>query len=130
MKREDVPQDAGKLGELKELAYAVAGNGAYTTAQSAGWCAKNIANDLVWEELRRQLEDVVREVKAGRRSPLAYHMARFQMDENMLAEYSGFSRRMVRRHLVPEGFLKLGQDELRRYAESLNIGVDELCKIP
>lgn len=130
MKLEDLPQDAGKLGGFLELAYVVDGNGAYTTAQSAGWSAKTIANDLVWEELRRQLEEVRRDVKEGRKSPLAYHMARFQMSEDMLADYTGFSRRKVRRHLTMDGFRELAPDELRRYAECWNIGVNELCTTP
>jgi hypothetical protein len=130
MKAEDVPQDAGKLGAFRELAYGVAPNGTYTAVQSVGWSAKNIANDLVWEEIGRQVEAVRQDVKAGRKSPLAYHMVRAQMNEAMLADYTGFSRRAVRRHLEPEGFSALQPEELRRYAESLNLKVDDLCTIP
>lgn len=130
MKEGDVPQDAGKLGGLKELAYVVADDGTYTTAQSAGWSAKNIANDLAWEEIRRQVEVVCQEVSDGRKSPLAVHMARFQMNEGMLADFTGFSRRTIRRHLEPDGFRGLKPDELRRYAECFGIGEDELCRIP
>lgn len=130
MKEGDVPQDAGKLGGLKELTYVVSDGGAYTTAQSAGWSAKNVANDLAWEEIRRQVEAACREVRAGRRSPLAYHMARFQMTEGMLAEFTGFSRRRVRRHLEPDGWRALTPEEARRYAETFEIGEDELCRTP
>ena len=130
MKERDVPQDAGKLGGFKELAYVVSDGGVYTTTQSAGWSAKNIANDLAWEEIRRQVAAVCQAVKAGRRSPLAYHMVRFQMNEGMLADFTGFSRRRVRRHLEPDGFRELTPDEVRRYAESFGIGEEELCTIP
>ena len=130
MKKEDVPQDAGKLGGLLELAYVVSASGAYTTVQSSGWAAKNVANDRVWEELGRHQEAALREVKEGLKSPLAYHMVRFQMNEEMLADYTRFSRRKIRRHLTPDGFRALEPDDLRRYADSFNIKVDELCTTP
>jgi len=130
MKKGNVPQDAGKLGGFKELAYVVADDGAYTTVQSSGWTAKNVANDLAWEEIHRHIENALCEVKEGRKSPLAYHMARFQMNDGLLADYTGFSLRKVRRHLEPDGFRAMTQHELLCYAGSLNIGVDELCKIP
>lgn len=130
MKKEDVPQDAGKLGEFRELAYVVSANGVYTTAQSSGWTAKNVANDLAWEELGRHQEAALREVKEGRKSSLAYHMVRFQMNEGMLSDYTGFSRWKIRRHLTPDGFRGMDPADLRRYADSFNIKVDELCTTP
>ena len=97
---------------------------------SVGWEAKNIALSQAWEEIVDQLRDVSIEVKAGKKSTLAYHMVRNQMDLALLSQYSGVARWRVKRHLKPAVFAKLDVAALTPYAELFGIGVDELRTVP
>jgi hypothetical protein len=130
MRKDEVPQDAGLLGELKEVFYALDEDGRYVLAESAGWEPANIANRQAWEELERQSAAVLAAVRRGELSPLAYHMARHQMDEKMLASYAGLYRWQVRRHCKPAPFARLKPETLSRYAAVFRIPVEELTPVP
>jgi hypothetical protein len=68
-------------------------------------------------------------VVANQASPLAYHMARNQMDVALLAQYMGLMRWRVKRHLKPRIFNKLPLNLLDRYASLLKVTVAQLRDI-
>ena len=70
------------------------------------------------------------EVRAGKASALAYHMARRQMDPAILSSYSGIARLRIRWHMRPGPFARLPETLLRRYAEALHLSVEELKRVP
>ncbi|MBU0673687.1 MAG: hypothetical protein KJ950_03490 [Proteobacteria bacterium] len=125
MREQDVPQDEGIAEGLKEVCYAVNQEGRYVLAASAGWEPKNITNYQAWEQIGEKLADLRREVQAGRLSPLAYHMARNQMDLALLAQYTGFFRWQIKRHLKPKVFKKLKDPLLRQYATLFRLTVEQ-----
>jgi hypothetical protein len=127
LKKDEVPQDNTRmLGEVKELCYAVDESGHYATVKSSGWEAKQIVNDQAWELVEENISDIKGRVLAGELSPLAYHMARNQMDEKLLADYAGFSKRKIRKHLLPEYFNKLDESVLEKYAKTFSLSIEEL----
>ena len=130
MKKEDVPQQADLNAGRSEVNYAVDRDGHYTLESSVGWEAKNIALRQAWEADVDQLREVIAEVKADRKSALAYHMVRNQMDPVLLAQYSGIARWRVKRHLKPAVFAKLDTAVLTTYAELFNTSVEKLRMVP
>ena len=130
MKKEDVPQQGGLNAGCREVNYAVDNNGQYTLESSVGWEAKNIALRQAWEVIVDQLREVIAEIKAGKKSALAYHMVKNQMDQALLCQYSGVARWRVKRHLKPALFAKLDAEALAPYAELFGISVDELRIVP
>ena len=130
MKKKDVPQHGGLLSGNREVNYAVDSDGRYTLESSVGWEAKNIALRQAWEAIADQLYAVVADIKAGRKSPLAYHMVKNQMDPALLCQYSGVSRWRVKRHLKPAVFAQLDSAVLVPYAKLFGISVDELRIVP
>lgn len=130
MRKEEVPQDAGVLGGEHELAYAVDEKGRYLGVQSSGWEPKNVANRLAWRVIEEAVEKTREEVRAGKSSPLAFYMARHQMGVSLLSNYTGFSKRTIKKHLSPEGFQRLTPEEIRRYADLLEISLEEFCEVP
>lgn len=132
MKMSDVPQDQGMIDNpnLQEICYAVDEKGGYVLAPSAGWEPKNIANDQAWELIRKQVSAVISKIRAGKLSPLAYHMTKHQMSLGLLAKYAGINRFRVWRHLKPSGFERLTPDMRRRYADLFELSVDELDIFP
>lgn len=130
MKKEDVPQQGGLNAGCREVNYAVDDDGRYTLEPSVGWEAKNIALRQAWEAIVDQLREVIVEIKAGDRSPLAYHMVKNQMDPALLAQYSGVARWRVKRHLKPAPFARLDTAALTPYAELFGISAEELRLVP
>lgn len=111
---------------LTEVCYAVGEDGRYDLVASAGWEPKNITNDQAWDVIAVQLEELRAQVKAGLTSPLAYHMAKHQMDIALLAQYAGIWRWRVRRHLRPKVFARLSDAVIQKYAVLFGLSVAAL----
>ena len=132
MKLEDVPQDL-KYFEgtvIRDIDYAVDSDGRYKAVQSDGWAPKNEALEVTLQAIDEECQEILEKVKAGKSSPLEYHAARGLMDAELLADYTGFSKRTVRKHFLPENFAKLDEETLSTYADVLRITVEELKSIP
>ncbi len=131
MKIDEVPQDKGYLieGRLSDLNYAVDKDGHYTSRKSMGWQPKNEAMTMAWELIYEKAEKAREKILSGVLSPLVFYMELNIMDIKILANYTGFSRWNVRRHLKMKNFKKLGPLHLYKYAEALNITPAELVDI-
>jgi hypothetical protein len=129
MKIDEVPNDAGKLDGEKELCYAEDVDGRYVAVKSEGWEAKNIALDQAWDYIQQQIQRALEDIQKGKMSNLAYYMACNQMDVSLLAAYSGFSKRTIKKHLKPKHFNELDEDALNRYASLFKIPVAQLKQI-
>lgn len=129
MRKDEVPQDQGIADGLKEVTYAVDENGAYVMVASVGWEPKNISNYQAWDVIGEQIARARLRVINNELSPLAYHMARNQMDVALLAEYMGIMRWRVKRHLNPHIFNKLNRSLLARYASLFKVTVAQLQDI-
>lgn len=130
MQKNEVPQDEALFEGMREVCYAVDESGRYVLAESAGWEPANIANDQAWDVIRSEVAAVLSRVRAGELSPLAYRMARHQMDAKLLSDYAGLFCWQVRRHMKPGPFLKLKSAQLSRYAAIFKTSPEELCRIP
>lgn len=131
MKVNEVPQNKGMItDDLREICYAVDENGRYILAESAGWEPKNIANDQAWMLIEEEVSQTIEKIKAGKLSPLAFHMVKNQMNVGLLSKYVGFNRLRVKLHLKPSVFRRLKPSILKRYGRIFEIEVEELLKIP
>lgn len=130
MRKEEVPQDRGLAGDILEVTYAVNDQGRYELVQSYGWEAKNITLTQAWDVIARELSRIIRKIKSDELSPLAFHMAKNQMNVKLLAKYMRMNRFRVKRHLRPEVFRKLKPGILKRYAVIFGIEPDQLSHVP
>ncbi|OEU53078.1 MAG: hypothetical protein BA872_09285 [Desulfobacterales bacterium C00003060] len=130
MKKEDVPQDVGLNKGMKEIVYAVDENGRYAQVPSLGWEPKNIANDQAWEVIDEGIISEIELIRAGKRSPLAYHMVKNLMDIGLLASYVRLPRWRVKRHLKPAAFKRLRPEILEQYADVFGISTIEIHEVP
>ena len=130
MKKADVPQQESMLEGHQRACYALDEQGRYVVVGSIGWELEKIVNGQANEEVRQAIATALARVRAGKASPLAYHMARRQMDAAMLSAYSGVSRLRIRWHLRPGPFARLPEALLRRYAEALDLTTGELRSVP
>jgi hypothetical protein len=130
MKKEQVPQDIGLAGQMSEVAYALNEQGRYELVQSYGWEPKTVTLKQAWNVIIEEIEAVAKDVKAGKISPLAYHMTRNQMNTRLLAKYAAISRWRVKRHLKPEVFRRLKPSVLEKYGRVFNMTPEQLLRIP
>lgn len=132
MKASDVPQqpDSGMFGGHQRACYALDEHGRYVVVGSIGSEVESAVNAQANNAVRAQIAAALDRARRGEVSPLAYHMARRQMDLGLLAAYSGMWRWRIRRHLRPDVFSRLPERILRRYAEALKLPLAELRALP
>ncbi|MDR0712942.1 MAG: hypothetical protein LBF89_01570 [Bacteroidales bacterium] len=131
MKIEEVPQDDGYLKDtnLRDIYYALDNDGKYRQVASTGWTPKTEALNLTWELISEEAETIRQDVLAGRKSPLAYHMAMRLFTVGILASYSGISRKIIKKHMQPKGFERIDGATLAKYAVAMNMSIEELKKL-
>lgn len=132
MKLSDVPQDLKYFRgtPVRDLAYAVDDEGHYQSVVSDGWSPKNEALEVTLDEVQLQCEEILERIRQGKTSPLEYHAARQLMPIDLLSDYSGISKRNIRKHFEPKNFAKLDDETLATYADVLRITVEELKTVP
>ena len=131
MKKEDVPQDLVyfKDNVIRDLMYVVDENGHYTSVISDGWSVKNEALGVVWDDIHEQCEKIRLRVIAKEASPLAYHIKKSLQNVYLLSSYSGIPKRKIRKHLKYDEFMKLDENTLQKYADTMRITVEELKRV-
>lgn len=131
MRRTEVPDDPRSLlGPRSRLTWAVDDDGHYVGVKSGGWEAEIDANRVCSEADAARVTEAWEEARAGRKSPLAYHMIAARMDPSLLGREAGIWAWRVRRHLDPARFRALSESLLRRYADALGLTVDALRTLP
>ncbi len=124
MKQENVPQDLSSLGKItKEVCYATDSTGKYVTTLSDGWDVKIKALDVAWEEIQDRIAQAKQKVLDNEASPLLFFMELRLMDMSIVADYTGFWKWQIKRHLKPDVFNKLSEKDLEKYAEAFNVKV-------
>lgn len=128
MKKEEVPQDDGKLleGKFKVVKYAVDEEGRYDKVASVGWEPENVVMEQAWDAINQNVEQARQQFLKGEWSPLRYHMEKNLMELGMLADHMDMFRWRVWWHFRPSAFNKLSPSVLQRYADVFQITVDEL----
>jgi hypothetical protein len=128
VKKEEVPQDDGKLleGKFKVVKYAVDEEGRYDKVASVGWEPENVVMEQAWDAIHQNVEHARLQFLKGEWSPLRYHMEKNLMELGMLADHMGMFRWRVWWHFRPSAFNKLSPSVLQRYADVFQITVDEL----
>lgn len=130
MRIKDVPQDDGLNKGMSEITYAVDESGRYVGIRSLGWEPKNIVNAQAWDVIEDDLAAVAGLVRAGKQSPLAFHMAKRLMTAGLLASYVRLPRWRVKRHLKPSVFSRLKPEILQRYADIFGLTPAQIRDIP
>ncbi len=130
MEVKDVPQDPSILEGHQRACYARDASGHYVIATSRGWEVERVANQHAIQDIDANVAAVLGDVKAGRLSVLAYHMASCHMDTRLLAAHTGIWSFRIRRHLRPDVFRRLPESIRRRYADAFNIDVAALANVP
>jgi hypothetical protein len=131
MQQDEVPQDEKNLneGKLAKLYYATDANGHYTKVNSIGWEPETVAMEQAWDVVHAEVEAAHKKVIEGKASPVLYYLKKNIMNVPMVAGYMGTLSVIVRLHMLPFFFNKLGRKTLEKYAYTFRITVEELLDI-
>lgn len=130
MKTNEIPQDESALKNFtKEVCYAKNSDGNYETVLSKGWDVKKDALDAAWDDIEIQKEKAIIAFNKGVKSPLYFHMLNNLMDTSLLAQYSGYWKFTINRHMNPAVFNKLKDAKLKVYADLFKISIQDLKEI-
>lgn len=131
MKQEQVPQDEENLneGKLAKLYYATDEKGHYVKVNSIGWEPETVAMQQAWEVVHSEVDEARQKVIAGQASPILYFMKKNIMNISMVASYVGTFSLIVKLHMQPFFFKRLGRKTLEKYAFTFRISVEELLDI-
>ncbi|HTX88944.1 MAG TPA: helix-turn-helix transcriptional regulator [Bacteroidales bacterium] len=116
---------------LSELMYDYDQYGNYTS-RSGNYYMKHeeiLMHDML-KMMKEKLDGIREQVRAGKLSPLAFHMENKHMDPGILARYAEISARKVKRHLKSGNFSELPAELLKKYADAFEIPVEELVTLP
>jgi hypothetical protein len=130
MKVTEVPQDITFYEGERRACYALNDEGKYIIVPSTGWEYEEVVNGLAVNDLAAHLEETRKEVLAGLKSPLCYHMESRQMNQRILAKTAGIAVFRVKRHFRPDVFARLKPSLLANYAKALALSVEELKTVP
>lgn len=130
MRISDVPQDDSILEGHQRACYAQDSSGRYVLATSRGWDVERVANRQAVSQIDEKIAQVLVDVRAGKLSALAYHMACAHLQPRGLAAHVGLWAWQVRRHLRPSVFARLAPAMLKRYADALGIDLATVCQVP
>lgn len=131
MKKKDVPQDNNSTLEgARKAMYAVDDNGKYIIVPSTGWEAEEIVTEMAVDHYKQLAEKTLQRTRQGISTPLEYHMYVRRFNIVTLAQAVDMFQWRVKRHLKPSVFNKLSTTMLARYADALNIHIEQLCSIP
>lgn len=129
MKLNEVPQDKEEFkgkSNVHKLLYATGADGSYTSVNSEGWEAENLATTQAWEAVLEDLKETEARVKRGELSPIAYFMQKSLMELSVLARYMGKWKWQIKRHFKPGVFRRLDNKTLERYCRVFGITLSEL----
>lgn len=131
MKVREVPQDPGHaLGGHQKLTYAVGEDGRYTGVPTVGWEVEIAATAVSTNVAATRIRGAWEAARAGRTSPLGYHMAAAQMDVALLATEARKWGWQVRRLLRPDVFAAAKDAALAPYADAMAMTVAALRALP
>jgi len=85
-----------------------------------------VNNHHTFDMKTSSLGDISEKIRNGELSPIAFYMKQCGIEMPALADYSGFNKSKVRKHLTLEGFSKLKTTELQKYELVFDISIDQL----
>lgn len=127
MRTQDVPQDLDPTYEGKtKLCYATNEKGEIVGVQTRGWEVESTVKGYAWEVINAELADIRERLKRREVSNLYYFMRLRMMDYALLAQNMNMFAWRVRWHTRARVFNKLSDTWLKKYADCLDISVEQL----
>lgn len=113
---------------INTVSYTADADGNQKPVSRPYWQPVNVVNHQAWREINKQIESSKKKIRTGRLSCLHYYMTANQMSVGLLARYTGQSSLLVRLHLLPFIFTRLGRETLQLYSDLFRVKVEDLAQ--
>jgi hypothetical protein len=81
-----------------------------------------------WDHFNERIEEARLKVIAGKVSPIVYYMEKILTDPMNLSMMAGIPIWKVKLHFKPYFFKRMGDKNMKKYAEAFNITIEQLKK--
>ena len=126
MEHENISTGTSITGGLQVISYVADNQGSQKRVSGAMWQPVNVVNGLAWREIEKQIDASKAKIASGKVSCLHYYMTANQMDTGLLAQYTGLSRWLIRLHLFPFFFQRMGANSLKKYVAVFKVPAEDL----
>lgn len=116
-------------GHYRELFYSFDKDGNYDKRVRFHDDADKAFIEQFWDVQNERIEEARQKVLSGEKSPIYYYMEKTLRDPMTLSNQAAISLWRVKRHFKPNVFNRLSEKNLKKYAETFNITIEELKKI-
>lgn len=82
-----------------------------------------------WDTFGERADEARKQVLAGLKSPIYYHMEKIGMELQLLTANVSMAKWRVKRHFKPHIYKKLKRSILEKYANTFDMKVEDLDKI-
>ncbi len=125
MKEKEIKTD---FKEREIILYSEKEDESYGATVTGSYAAKHYLDDFYQKQqnLGRELRA---DLEKGKISPVYYYMLMQDIGPGDLAKRVGISRRKLKKHFTPEGFEKLNENMLQKYAVVFGVTVEELKEV-
>ena len=112
--------------EQEVVLYAEKEDQSYGAMVTGSYASKHYLEDYFskQENLKKEL---MADLENGKISPVYFFMTIQDMGVGDLAKRIGISKRKLRKHFTPEGYAKLDETTLQKYAVVFGIAVEQLA---
>jgi len=122
----EIPQESNAtLNGQRKVMYGINERGEFERVNYAS-SAEEFATQTAIEEFEQLCRESLERIQQEISSPIEYFMYKNRMDLPTLSSVVGMFSFRVKRHLKMKHFKKLNDKILQKYAEALNIDINEL----
>ncbi|MDP4281175.1 MAG: hypothetical protein Q8867_03410 [Bacteroidota bacterium] len=118
-----------RYGKNRELLYKYNPEGNYEKNVGFHEEPERVILQQAWDLFQERIENARQKVLSGKASPLLYYMEKSLADPMNLSMMAGIAFWKVKLHLKPSFFRHMSEKSQKKYAEALNITVEQLKKV-
>jgi hypothetical protein len=130
MEKESNPVYTDKShGQYRELLYSYGNDGQFGKTVGFHGEPDRVILQQAWDHFNERIEKARLNVLAGKVSPVAFYMEKILADPMNLSMMAGIPIWKVKLHFRPWFFKRMGEKNMKKYAEAFNITVEQLINI-
>lgn len=118
-----------RYGQYRELLYSYGKDGQFEKTVGFHGEPDRIILQQAWDLFNERIEEARQKVIAGKVSPVVYYMEKILADPMNLSMMAGIPIWTVKLHFKPWFFKRMGEKNLKKYAEAFNVTVEQLKNV-
>ena len=118
-----------RYGKYREMLYSYDENRQFNKTVGFHGEPDRVILQQAWDLFNERIEEARQKVLAGKASPVVYYMEKILTDPMNLSMMAGIPIWKVKLHFKPWFFKRMGEANMKKYAEAFNITVDQLTKV-